>query len=178
MTGEEKKENNLIVFLLESEKHPKPVIDMISKESGNGNTLCYVCLTRTHEDVSADLAKRGISQEKIVFLDSISTECRIDKTGKCINEACMNDLSRMRTKLREIFDSHNCTAVLFDSISSLLVYQTKHDIIKFTHELVSDESNRDIGKIFLVLKESGMYGQDINRLIDDMIFFADKTVKA
>jgi len=49
------------------------------------------------------------------------------------------------------------------------------DIVRFTHELITDEHQKDINKIFVILEEKGIYAKESKKLINDLNLFADKT---
>ena len=65
--------------------------------------------------------------------------------------------------------------VVFDTISTMLIYQNTSNIIKFTHEFLSEE--RENEKIlYLVLKHETIPLEENEKLIKDLNMFADKTI--
>ena len=66
---------------------------------------------------------------------------------------------------------------MFDTLSSLLMYEQTHDIVKFTHQVTIEESNRNINKVFIVLKEGNLPQEYSQAFIKDVEMFADKKIE-
>ena len=71
-------------------------------------------------------------------------------------------------------DLSNCQIVLFDTVSALLMYEKKHDIIRFTHNILSDKQYKTANNIYIVIKELGIKTTENQNLVKDLRMFADK----
>jgi archaellum biogenesis ATPase FlaH len=62
-------------------------------------------------------------------------------------------------------------SILFDSLSTLLIYEKTTTVIKFVHALMAKLRSLHVGAVFIVLKE------DINPdLLKNLYMFADEVI--
>ena len=74
--------------------------------------------------------------------------------------------------------SHSPTVegLIFDTISSLLMYEQSNDIIKFTNDLSMERKHQEINKVFIVLKEQSILQEQNANFIKDVGMFMDKVI--
>jgi hypothetical protein len=56
----------------------------------------------------------------------------------------------------------------------LLIYQENFSILRFTHNLVVGEEEKNVKKVFIVLKGDGILEKENKTLTDDLTMFADR----
>ena len=82
--------------------------------------------------------------------------------------SALTDLSLAFTKAVQ---EMNCTNVLFDSISTLAVYQDIGEIIKFTQNMMTKARVTNVKSVYIALKE------DSEELVKDLTMFVDGVVE-
>ena len=118
----------------------------------------------------------NINFSKFFFIDVLTSHYRSpERAENCIFLKEPRKLNDIRAAIHESITKHSCSAVIFDTMSSLLMYEQSHDILKFTHELTVEESMQNTNKVFIILKED-MILNDSDSLIKDVEMFADRTI--
>jgi hypothetical protein len=87
-----------------------------------------------------------------------------------------NKLIAIQVAISKAINEKKCAVVIFDTISSLLMYEQSHDIVKFTHQLTIEKKHQSINKVFIVLKDNGLVGEYYGSLVKDLGMFVDKVV--
>jgi archaellum biogenesis ATPase FlaH len=171
-------ENKFILVLLRSKSYTsalQKVIRMVKKDNGK---ICYVCLSKPYADVIEDFKEAKLDCSNFVFIDTLSSlHYGLKPVKNCIFVSGPESLKELRKAVKEAVKKYKCEAIIFDTISTLLVYQQTHSIVKFTHELLIDESQKEANKVYIVLKEEGVYKNESTKLINDLNLFADKIVE-
>jgi len=160
------------MFLMKDDRYERK-IPVIKELERTHKRICYVCLSDTASSVSEELTTRGLDRKKFVFVDTLSSY--YGKKGS--EERCKYVSSPFAT--REIIDTvlrmrGRCDVFVFDTISELLVYHDTSSVLRFTHDVIT----KDIGKIvYMVPERDSVPQRDVERLINDLVMFADKTTK-
>jgi hypothetical protein len=170
--------NNFLIIL----KHTTNGFDKQCKKIREINTsnrkVCYVCLSEPYTSVIEDLKDENLGCDNVFFVDALSNPLyALKPIHDCIFVRGMNDLELLQRTVKKVIKSHNCSAIVFDAISALLVYQPSHSIVRFTHELLRDESAKETKKIYITLKDTGIFKEESTKLINDLNLFADNIIE-
>jgi len=144
----------------------------IAKQLSSSN-LGYVTLNKTYSAMKDLFEKKGISSEKILYVDAISkTVMNVpDQTDGCYyvsSPAAMTELSMAISKLL----NHNFDYIIFDSVTNLLVYEKKEPVIKFMQFLINKIRASKTKAVFYALKMGEQ--QDIVQQVE---MFVDKVIE-
>jgi hypothetical protein len=168
--------NKLILLLLRDEQYAGRLLEIVESVKRTGNRICYVCLSKPYADVVESLKEKGIDTAPFLFIDALSSHYRKQEPrSDCIFLDSPSDLQGIRSALETAIEKHNCSVLLFDTFSSLLIYQESFQVLKFAHSLTS-EKGMNVAKIFIVLK-SGPAPEGSEAFLNDLKMFADKTVE-
>jgi archaellum biogenesis ATPase FlaH len=170
-------ENKFVLVLLSEEQYEKKLIDIIKTVEKSHSRICYVCLSRPYNYVLEQLTRMGFGLEKFFFIDVLTSHYK--KPAKASNCLFLDDpikLNALEAAISKVLNEKNCSVVIFDTISSLLVYEQSHEIIKFTHKLTMEKKEKDTNKVFIVLKYNNLVQDYQQSLIKDVAMFADKTI--
>ena len=163
--------NQTILLIMSSVDYNKEIVDVVKKLSGKN--IVYVTLNKTRDSLIELFKKNKIKTENIVFVDAIS------KTIKSVPDqsegvyyvsspGAMTELSLVISK----FIKHDFNYLIFDSLTNLLVYESKAPVAKFVASLVNKVKESKTQAIFYALsvkeqealiKESGMF---VDKVID------------
>ncbi len=171
-------EDKFLLVLLSEKQYEKKLDELVRSVGENHSKICYVCLSKPVEDVAGTLKRLGVGIEKFFFIDILSSHyksplplenCIFIKEGG-------NKLDLIKSAISKTIAEKKCSIVIFDTISSLLVYEQTHDILRFTHELTTEEKQQNINKVFIILKENGGLQEYDESLVKDLKMFADESI--
>jgi hypothetical protein len=124
-----------------------------------------------------DISKQKLNVNDFFFIDVLSSHYKEqDPVDNCIFISAPTNLTAIRAAIMKAVDEKKCSVILFDTISTLLVYQETSSIVKFTHYLLADEKQEYAKKLFIVLKGGTIPSKENKTLLKDLTMFADKTL--
>lgn len=168
-------QNKLAVFLLNNKNYSSELSNLIKKANYPKSNICYVCLTKPYAEVAENLKDDRVNTDNFTFVDVLSNrQYPLKPVEKCIFVSGMENLNSIKKAITKAINKEDCKTVIFDTISTLLIYQQADKIIKFTHELLTDENQKKASKVYVILKEKGIYKDESTKLINDLHLFADK----
>jgi archaellum biogenesis ATPase FlaH len=171
-------QNKFLLVMLNETEYEKKLFDMIKQMNKTGKKICYVCLSSTYKDVVDVLGKKGIDVNSFFFIDVLSSHYGESSGMKnCIFVSSPVALEEIRDAIIKAIKEEKCGVVIFDTISSLLIYQESYSIVKFTNNFLANKLQDNIKKVFVVLKNSERLSKENMSLAKDIGMFADKTVE-
>lgn len=171
-------ENKFVLLLLQSKNYIASLHKIIKLAKKDDGKICYVCFSKPYTDVIEDFKSERVDSNKFIFVDTLSSpHYKLKPVKNCLFIQDPKNLKEIGKILKRVVNKYKCEAIIFDTISTLLIYQQTHSIVRFTHELLTDESQKEVTKIYLVFKEGGVYKDESTKLINDLNLFADKTIE-
>lgn len=162
--------NQTMLLLMPGEDYNKVIVQNMKKISKK--SVCYVTLNKTSDALKELFKKAKIKTENIVFIDAISKTIKnMPDQGAGVyyvsNPGAMTELSLTIDK----FLRHGFDYLVFDSLTNLLVYESKAPVSKFVASLVNKVKTSKTKAVFyaLSLKEQ-------NALIQESGMFVDKVL--
>ncbi|MFH1663705.1 MAG: hypothetical protein ABH986_02765 [archaeon] len=146
---------------------------LLNHTKGNG---LYITLNRSHEFMIETLKKEKIDTEKIFFIDAISRG-----TGKNVVETESVQFTESPRNLTElsvaIDDSYKRMEekpkfLIFDSISTLLIYNDVSSVERFTHLIIGRLREWKIKGVLLMVKSEEQRG-----VVNSLSQFCDKILE-
>jgi predicted PP-loop superfamily ATPase len=169
--------NKFLLILLEEKEYSNKLQEIIKSVEKTKTKICYVCLSKPYRDVVEDIRKQGLNADDFFFVDVLSSHYREQEpVDNCIFVSSPTNLVAVTDAIRKAVDEKKCSVILFDTISTLLVYQETSSIVKFTHCILTDEKQEQAKKLFIVLKGGAIPGKENTTLLKDLSMFADKTL--
>jgi hypothetical protein len=168
--------HKFLLILLSEEQYVGRLYDLVNSVRKSGSKICYVCVSRPYKDVIADLKSGKMDTDFFFFIDVLSSHYgKPEPRRGCIFLDSPKDLGAIRSAIERAIEKNNCTVLLFDTLSNLLIYQESFPILKFAHSLTV-EKGENVIKMFLIMKENPSLEKENKELISDLKMFADKTV--
>ncbi|MDO8538134.1 MAG: ATPase domain-containing protein [archaeon] len=138
-------------------------------------TGVYITSNKSASYLLHSLEALEIDSSNIFFIDAISREEGSDEVaGKNISYVdSPNDLVDLSVKIDELFESikdKKEIVVIFDSITTLLIYNGKEAVEKFVHSIVGRFQRLKIKGILLMVRSEEHKG-----VTDEISQFCDKT---
>ncbi len=158
-------ENQTILLIMSSMDYNKEIVDIMKKLSGKN--IAYVTLNKTRDSLIELFKKNKVKTDNIVFIDAISKTIKTaPEEGEGVyyvsSPGALTEISLVISK----FIRHNFDYLIFDSLTNLLVYESKAPVGKFVASLVNKIKESKTKAIFYALsvkeqealiKESGMF---------------------
>jgi len=136
--------NPILLVTIPSEKYNQAAVD-IAKQLAT-YTIRYVTLNKTRDSVLESLGSKSFSD--LCFIDGI-TKLAVKQPKKI--ETCTflnspNDLKGLASSVNK--DTHD--VLIFDSLSTLLIYENVATVTKFVKDLIKNAGSRKF--VFMILK--------------------------
>jgi len=164
--------NDITLLIIKKEDYRIKIVDVARANSKIVDKVCYMCLNTPYSYVLNNLSKNDIPVEKFFFIDSLTKSNReVPKVSNCIFLSAPNALTELSIALSQALDKEKCESVVFDTISTLQVYEKASTIIELVHDILTKLRTRTGKATFIVLKEDSD-----SELIKDMHMFVDKVI--
>jgi KaiC/GvpD/RAD55 family RecA-like ATPase len=168
-------QNKFLLLMINESEYENNLLNTL-KQMGK-EKICYVCLASTYEDVVKSFKEKSINPDRFFFIDTLSSHYgKSQGTKNCAfvsSPAALDDLGKA---IKRAVEKEKCGIIIFDTISSLLIYQEGASIVRFTNNLVAGKEQEHIKKVFIVLKDADRIKDDNRSLAKDIGMFADKTI--
>ena len=110
------------------------------------------------------------------FIDVLSSHyMKMESSDNCTYLDSPVNLADIRNEITKAIKEKKCSVVVFDSISNMLEYREKFDIIRFTHDLLSQKTGKN-KILYIILKNGIVPAEENENLVKDLIMFADKAI--
>ena len=164
-------ENQTILLIMSSTDYNDEIVNVMKKF--NGKNVAYVTLNKTFDSLKELFKKNKIKTENIVFVDAISKTIKSvpDQSEGVYYVSSPGALTELALVISK-FIRHEFDYIIFDSLTNLLVYESKAPVAKFVSSLVNKIKESKTKAIFYALsvkeqealiKESGMF---VDKVID------------
>jgi len=165
--------NKSLLVLLNENIYTEQITEIVKALKKTRARICYVCLNKMYKDAIRDLREAGVNTGNFFFIDVLTSHYKKTKpTKNCIFLSAPVNIDILQTAITRILKKGYNT-VIVDAISSLLIYQEASTIVRFTHNILTEEKKAK--KIFIMLKAYPTIGNQ-QALLEDMNMFTDKRI--
>lgn len=170
--AKEMKDNDILLIAF-GENYPRELINIIKKIEKQEGEICYVTLNKPYCTLIELFKKNKINIDKFRFIDCITLSVKKAETEKnCIFISAPYALTGINIAITEAIKSQNFKFLIFDSLSSLLIYEKMLHITEFIHSIINGLRIHKTKGIFIISKG------DIDATeMKDLNMFVDKIVK-
>jgi archaellum biogenesis ATPase FlaH len=164
--------SQILVLIMPEENYTDHLL-MVVKEIGKlPGKICYISLNRPYNSLIKTFQHVGLDMNRIHFIDAITKTAQIiTKCDECDFVTSPGALTELSVTISKLMDTGDYKYIIFDSLSTLLVYESDTTIAKFVHFLMAKVRVAGCSAVFTCLK------QDANSiLIKDINMFADKVI--
>lgn len=161
------------ILLIPNEEYTASLIEIARFFSHNNKPTCYVSLNKLCQPLRDSLTNARIDTDKFFFVDGITKSANPSaKTFKnCVHMSSASALTEMSIAIDRAMATGGYEGFLFDSLSTLLIYNSPDVVAKFAHSLVNKLSGRGVTAVFTALE-----GDSETKLLKEMSMFVDKVV--
>ena len=165
----ELEKNRLILLAIPSERYSEiltSIIKQLNEEIGEG---IYITLNNPYTTLIKTFEENGVNSVNVFFIDAISVKVKVKSSAKnCIFVAAPNALTELSIAITKAINKRKPKVMIFDSLSTLLIYLPINAIIEFAQDLTTKLKGSGIRAIFPVIKNE--------ELIRDMAMFVNRII--
>ncbi len=162
--------NQTLLLLVPSTEYNDVVVD-VAKQLSDAS-VGYVTLNKTFDSLKDLFKKRGVNIENILFIDAITKTIKKaeSSTKGCYFVSSPSALTELSLAIDK-FLRHEFKYLVFDSITNLLIYQSKVPVSKFLSNLVNKIRETETKAVFYALSI-----KEQEALIKESSMFVDKVI--
>jgi archaellum biogenesis ATPase FlaH len=128
-------QNNSILFVIPNETYNETLIDII-KQGVNNHKVCYITISKGYAALNIILEKNKIKTDNFFFIDCITKTVKSQKdTDNCTFISSPNSLIELGLAINKTITKHAPEVVIFDSLSTLLIYHKDNIVSKMVQGL-------------------------------------------
>jgi len=166
MLEQELKSDGIFLVSFEGEKYREGVKGILDVATKRFKKICYVTVNDPCETIAGSVGDGKCPN--IFFIDCVTSTVKSPKPqDNAVFVSSPHALTEISLALKKY--SQNTDLVIFDSISSMLIYESPSTVLKFIHNLVLIFRTLRKGVIFIMVKEDAS-----NELVKDFTMFVDK----
>lgn len=181
------REKFISLIVSKPDEYQKVSINLVRDMTSNKKMAgVYVTLGRPFKAIEENLKKEKINTKTMIFIDGITLSSSIEgqskKEGHCVYIQSPQSLTDLSIAINEAINSlpSKDKFLLFDSLSTLLIYNKAESVIKFMHFLTSRIKLWGIKGIILSVDSSTSYEtiSQISMFVDQVLDLSkNKAVK-
>ncbi len=149
----EMEKNQILTFLIPNSLYPSDSVSIIKAVTEVVPQCIFVTVNKPYFSLTQTLKKKGINTDSFYFIDASSEE---GDTGKGDNYEKIKspaDMTEIMLAVERTLQKKKFFGLIFDSVSTLLTYQSEEMVSRFTHSLINKLRKYDVKGIFLCMKE-------------------------
>ncbi len=142
------------LVIIPSWKYNDRVIEFIKESYAGYTKICYITLNKTYKAILDLFNENGIENEKFYFIDFITPSVLKTKPSQnCFFMDSCEDINKFADSFLNILKLKKINFVIFDSVSSFLVYNHDQQVIKFFNYVNSFLEKMNVELAILALEE-------------------------
>jgi hypothetical protein len=166
------KEKQIVLIVFPKAKYMAELANIVKAADSASKKICYVCLNKPYNSIMSGLKSMGLSESKYFFIDVLTSAVKaptaLDYCEFVQSPSALTDISLAFSKAVE---EKGCDNILFDTISTLTIYQDIGEIIKFSQNMMTKARVGNVKSVYITLKE------DSEELVKDLTMFVDEVVE-
>ena len=134
----------------------------------------YVTINRPYKVIKKQFEDEGVNTKMMIFIDAISAETgKLEKVPGCLFIQTPKSLSDLSIAMGEAVKSlpSKRKFVFFDSLTTLLIYNEAHSVLRFAHFLTNKMRSWDVDGIILSLDSDVK-----SSVFQQIVLFADNVI--
>jgi KaiC/GvpD/RAD55 family RecA-like ATPase len=163
----------IAIFVISDKQYASKMKELVSSLSSDYKRICYVSVNKPYSVVLESIKKYGADPKKFFFVDCTEKQEGGEKGGQVVFVSSPKALTEMSITISKVLELGKIEVLVFDSLSTLLMYEEPSTVVKFVHSLISTLRAKKAAGI-LVCLEGGKNAE----LTKDISMFADSTLTA
>lgn len=167
-------QNNSILLVVPPEQYKSVSLSALKQIYLVTNKMGYISLNKIINPLRKFMSTNGIDVDKLYFVDSVTkTVIGNPQTyTNCIYVPSPHDLTKMSIAITKMLKRFSPNFVIFDSVSTLLIYEQSEVSTQFLHSQINKISAHGSKSLFLCLQ-----GNKEEEVIRSLSLIVDLVVK-
>jgi archaellum biogenesis ATPase FlaH len=163
----------VVLVIISKKDYQKKIDEVVKLLDKVGKKISYVSMNTPYRSIIISIANLGLDLDKFFFIDSSTSLVRKpEKADNCIFVSSPGNLKEIGSAFAKSLDEYKCNASIFDSLSTLLIYEKPHAVIQFVHYVTVKARTANSKVYFVVLRED----MDME-FMKDLYMFADRSIE-
>lgn len=166
--------NKIQVFLIPNKIYQEKLLEIVKDAIQEfKDRLIYTSLNKPAEKIIETLNKNNIDAERFLFIDAVTKDVQADISDHGITYITSpQNFAQFNMELIQILEKEKPQCIIFDSLSTIQLYQPDLVIVKFIHDLIAKLIiAHECGKFTCLLENMN------STLIKEVFMFADEVVE-
>jgi len=164
------KKNKLLVAIVSNKGYNTKMTE-ITKDVSDNKKMCYVSLNKPFDTIEENLKAKKINTNNFIFVDAITKGAGKKEAANVVFVSSPRALTELNITIGKILEVGKVKNLIFDSLSTLLIYEKPLVVVKFVHALIAKLRALNVTAVFIVLKD------DVTPdLLKNLYMFADKVI--
>ena len=150
------KKNYSVLLMLKKEKYEEAYLELTKKLLKDFKKGIYITVNKESSELIDEMKEEEIDTSKIKFIDAVS-EMVDDEAEEPENISFVsspNELVELEIAISDAIEEIECGFLIFDSLTTLGVYNDEKRVEKFVHSLSQKTKSSTINDVFLIMKHS------------------------
>ncbi len=128
----------MTLVIIPNKRYLKNMVVLVKDLDKKYERICYVSLNEIFNHLTQNFEKNAINTNKFFFIDAItkSSVASIPQEDNCIFVLSPNSLIELSVAITKTLERREPDVLLFDSLSTLLIYEKETTVTKFIHSLI------------------------------------------
>lgn len=163
------KENDIILILVPNERYSEKINDVVEISANLSEKVCYVSANKPYTTLVKNFEKAKIDTGKFCFIDCV-TKCPsgTEAGGMVVCVSSPKALTEMNIAIKKVLETRRPEITLFDSISTLLIYEDPSVVTRFVHSIISAFRSMGSKAVLISLKDDVKteFSKDLSMFVD------------
>ncbi|MAG18239.1 MAG: hypothetical protein CL944_02075 [Candidatus Diapherotrites archaeon] len=171
------KTSEVTILIIPNKEYIRGMSTLLIKAGASYKKIIYVNLNEVYKSLMQHLKSLNLKPEKFFFVDAVTltSDKSTTKEKNTIFVSSPNSLIELSLGITQALNTQNADALLFDSLSTLLIYEKESTVTKFIHSLIGKIKASGIDAFFTALegdyksesiKDLGMFVDHVNTLTE------------
>ena len=170
--AEELANNNILLVTTTKDKYREALERACLEIEKSANKIGYITINRPYSALMETFSRCNINKSKFYFVDAITATVQAPQAvDNCLFVSSPTALTDLGLAFSSMLSEKKCDVILFDTISTLIIYQDLASVLKFVHNLVTKVRVMNKKAILIALRDDG------ETLIKDLNMFVDKIIE-
>jgi len=164
----------ILLIVIPSSEYNEAILDISLQLNNNFSRIAYISLNKLINPLKRSLQQKNVHLEKFYFIDGI-TKTAIPVPPEDANAIFLpapNDMTKLSIALTKTMQSYDPDVILFDSLSTLLIYENPDVVTQFVYSIINKVHAYGIKIVFTCLD-----GDKEKQLINNLSLIVDKIIK-
>lgn len=167
------KKNQNVVVVSNSQNHEQTMIDLHKAMSKKFKRICMVTIHKAFSILIKKFQEEGIDYSNYYFIDCISEGLtKVKDSKQCIYVPSPAAMTKLSITIEEVRKTHGIDLMIFDNISSLLIYNDKIAVLQFLNFIMTKTRQTNTKAIYSILQK------DMKESMEDISLFADAVIES